>query len=295
MSEVSFAETSDLTAMPIPQHDDLDISDIEIGERYRKEIGDVTLLAESIKANGLFNPVTISNDNKLVAGERRIRAFQHLGWSRIPVRRVNIDSIVRGEHDENEIRKDFTPSERVAIAAEVERKMAERRGRDNPQNIAELKGMETRQIAAEKAGFGNRETLRQAKVVVATNDNELIEAMDTGKVAISTAALATKLEQEERKQALSQPDPNKALREAVVAMATARPSTPSNKNPIYKPNAQFNALAAVTGFCDSITEKIENNGIAYLVGGVVDDAMKAREKATINRCIENLHKLAEVL
>jgi hypothetical protein len=50
-------------------------------------------------------PVTLSVTaaSHLVAGERRIRAFQSLGWSRIPARRVNLQSLIRGEHDENEL------------------------------------------------------------------------------------------------------------------------------------------------------------------------------------------------
>jgi len=39
-----------------------------------------------------------------------------------------------------------------------------------------LEGVPTKHIAASKAGFGNPETLRQAKSVVASNDEELIEA-----------------------------------------------------------------------------------------------------------------------
>lgn len=51
-------------------------------------------------------------------------------------------------------------SKRSAIGEAVERELGERRGGDtssgeqsNPQNFAECKGKETRQIAAEKAGF----------------------------------------------------------------------------------------------------------------------------------------------
>ncbi|MER8481156.1 hypothetical protein [Mesorhizobium sp. M1322] len=104
----------------------------------------------------------------LVFGERRIRAFQSLGWSRIPVRRVSVTSIVDGEHDENEIRKDFTASERVAIAEAVKEGMGERRGRpsENSENIHEYSGERSAEIAAKKAGFGNENTYRQAKAVV---------------------------------------------------------------------------------------------------------------------------------
>jgi len=54
----------------------------------------------------------------------------------------------------------------VAIAQAVEAEIGERRGRDNPKNISEYKGTETRDIAAKKAGFGNPITYKQAEAVV---------------------------------------------------------------------------------------------------------------------------------
>lgn len=292
MNQLATIERQDVVLL---QHEDLNIADIEIGGRYRKELGDIEALAASIKEQGLLQPIGVNEKNELVFGERRIRAFEYLGWARIPVRRVSVTSIVDGEYAENEVRKDFTPSERVAIAeavkGDIERKQGART--DLGQNIG--RSGRVADEAAKLSGFGNRESLRQAKTVIATNDNDLTEAMDAGAVSISNAAAATKLPEEIRKEALSKPDPNKSLREAVVAMAQSKPQSASNKNPIYKPNAQFNALASVTGYCDSINEKIEKHGPAYLVAGAVDDAMKAREKATIARCINNLTKLSEAL
>ena len=49
-----------------------------------------------------------------------------------------------------------------------------------PQNFAEVAGKETRQVAAEKAGFGNAETYRQAKTVTEKAAPELVEAVDQG-------------------------------------------------------------------------------------------------------------------
>lgn len=70
--------------------------------------------------------------------------------------------------------------------------MGERRGRPKqvnegqetlgeiPQNFAELPGKETLEVAATKAGFGNKETYRQAKTVVENAEPELVAAMDAG-------------------------------------------------------------------------------------------------------------------
>ncbi|MFD2404522.1 hypothetical protein ACFSVK_00020 [Azorhizophilus paspali] len=51
-----------------------------------------------------------------------------LGWENIPARTVHLDSILKGELAENEFRKDFTPSERVAIGEGIERELGNRLG-----------------------------------------------------------------------------------------------------------------------------------------------------------------------
>jgi N6-adenosine-specific RNA methylase IME4/ParB-like chromosome segregation protein Spo0J len=180
------------------------IADIIIGERSRKDLGDLAALAASIDKLGLLHPVVVRRtDNVLIAGERRIKAFGLLNRSQIPVTLVDIEEIAFGQHAENEIRKDFTVTERVAIGMAVEAAIGNRQGerRDRlPQEIAEVpKGKETRQEAAEKAGFGNAETYRQAKVILENGAPELVEAVDAGRITISAgAAIATRPSQEQK-------------------------------------------------------------------------------------------------
>ena len=114
---------------------------------------------------------------------------------------MDIDAIVLGEHAENELRKDFTVSERVAIGGAVEVSLGERRGRpkENVQNLAQLPaGEKTRDIAAEKSGFGNAKSYRQAKAIVEKGTPELIEAVDRGYVSISAAAELSRLPRPEQ-------------------------------------------------------------------------------------------------
>lgn len=172
------------------------IADIKIGERHRKDMGNLEVLTDSIRAVGLLQPIGITDANELVFGERRLRACRDsLGWETIPARVVNVSSIVTGEYHENEVRKDFTPSERVAIAETVAAAMPERQGGDRRSGTFQdgtnsaLKG-ETRTIVAKRAGFGNDRTFRQAKEVVDAAKAEpakygrLVAEMDlTGRVA----------------------------------------------------------------------------------------------------------------
>lgn len=109
------------------------------------------------------------------------------------------------EHAENEIRKDFTVSERVAIGRAVEATLGQRQGQrtdlaseNQPEwlgelrrNLDEVPQGRTDEIAAKKAGFGNKDTYRQAKTVVEHAAPELVAAMEKGDLSVSTAATLT--------------------------------------------------------------------------------------------------------
>jgi len=169
---------------------EVDCQAIQIGERHRTQLGDIDELAVSIAKVGLLQPIGITEDDLLVFGERRLVAVRdRLQRKTIAARIIRVSSIVAGEYAENEIRKDFTPSERVAIGKAMEAKFGERRGRQNPRNCAELKGDDTREIAAKRAGFSSKDTYERAKKVVDAGVPELVEAMDMGDISVSTAAV----------------------------------------------------------------------------------------------------------
>ena len=168
---------------------ELKIADIKIGKRHRKNLGDLTSLADSIRQIGLLQPIGVTDKFRLVFGERRLRAQRDiLKKKTILARIVNVSSIVSGEYTENEIRKDFTPSERVAIAQAIEQQVGNRQGQRTDRLVGKnstsfAPGKKTREIAAEKAGFGNDRTYRQAAKVVLNGTPKLIQAMDDGRVS----------------------------------------------------------------------------------------------------------------
>lgn len=170
------------------------LSAIKIGSRFRREHGDLDALAASIKEIGLLQPIGIDRAHNLIFGHRRYLAHQRLGLDSIQTRIIEVPSIIKAEHDENELRKAFTPSERVAIAAAIKAEIGNRQGQRTDlteplQNFAEVApGQTTREAIAKAAGFGNAETYRQARTVVEKADPALVEAMDQGEIAISTAA-----------------------------------------------------------------------------------------------------------
>ena len=51
---------------PIP------IDSIKIGNRFRKDLGDIASLTEDIKEIGLLHPIVINQNRELICGLRRI-------------------------------------------------------------------------------------------------------------------------------------------------------------------------------------------------------------------------------
>ena len=181
------------------------IDEICIKSRYRKDLGDLEPLASSIQAIGLLQPVVVDSRNGLIAGQRRIEAARRLGWTEIEaIVAGDADDALRlltAQRDENTCRKDFAPSEAVAVGAAFEareRKAAKarqaatrKRGTAEPARAGNLpqreKGRASEKVAA--AVGMKRRTYEKAQAVVqaAREDPErfgpVVTEMDkTGKV-----------------------------------------------------------------------------------------------------------------
>ena len=93
------------------------VTEIKMGLRHRQDMGDIAGLAADIELNGLLQPIVVTPDGMLIAGARRIAAWQMTKFQDdpIPTHVVCLDAITRGEAAENFQRKAFTPSEMVAI------------------------------------------------------------------------------------------------------------------------------------------------------------------------------------
>lgn len=66
---------------------DIDINDIETLKNVRTELGDVSELMNSIKVNGLLQPIGLSKTGDMyvvVFGNRRFSACKKLGWTVLP-------------------------------------------------------------------------------------------------------------------------------------------------------------------------------------------------------------------
>ena len=90
------------------------IKDIKIKKRVRKDLGNLEDLKDSMKIYGLMNPITLNSRYELIAGERRLQSAIQLGWTSINANIIdNLSEIdqLEMEIEENNQRKEFTDSE----------------------------------------------------------------------------------------------------------------------------------------------------------------------------------------
>jgi ParB family chromosome partitioning protein len=189
--------------------EDVPVEKISFGDRYRKDFGDVESLAANIREMGLLQPIGVDAYYQLIFGARRLEACADiLGWKQIPCIVLELESVLAGEYAENEFRKQFTASERAAIGKAVEAEVGKRQGQRTdqlPENFREVKGRETKEIAAKPAGFGNERTYRQAAMVVERGSPDLVAAMDRDVVSIAAAAAIARQPKEDQAQILAMP------------------------------------------------------------------------------------------
>jgi hypothetical protein len=173
------------------------IEDIIIGNRFRKDFGDIYSLAQSINETGLLQPVGITPDNKLIYGARRIEAYKRLGRTEIPVIIIPLEDIIKGELIENTARKDFTFSERQTILQEIEaRRIGHRVPKKKVSNLQTFqkdnKGKPSVNIVADYTGISPRQLSKEKGVYIHAKSNPeefgyLIEELDNGDITVNAA------------------------------------------------------------------------------------------------------------
>lgn len=193
----------------------IDIDKITVGQRHRKDLGDLAPLAESIDEVGLLHPIVLTDSFELVAGQRRLEAVKKLGHLEIEARILPLSPVemLRAEHDENVVRQDFTPSEKVAIGRKLEEEVAKQAkerqshgltapGRNASDQLPEaLKGT-TREIVGKAVGVSGNTYARAKRVVEAAEAEpekygDLVEEMDkTGNVSGTLNKLKARQAQE---------------------------------------------------------------------------------------------------
>ncbi|MCI1209880.1 MAG: ParB N-terminal domain-containing protein [Treponema sp.] len=92
----------------------VNISEITVKRRVRKDLGDLEALKDSLRRYGLLNPITLNSKYELIAGERRLEAAKAIGWTSINASIIDNASPavqLEMEIEENNQRKIFTDAE----------------------------------------------------------------------------------------------------------------------------------------------------------------------------------------
>lgn len=166
-------------------------SSVKIGKRFRKDLGDLGDLTESIRAVGLIQRIIVDKDHNLIVGHRRFEAFKIAkpGTS-IPVVVVDTldDAATRliAERDENTCRKEMVASELFDLGKAIEKleapMAAERRrvlGKGTSASTCISSGT-TREKVGEALGISG-ETFRKLNILgeaAATGDEDAVAALE---------------------------------------------------------------------------------------------------------------------
>ena len=178
----------------------IEIDTIKVTARIRKQAVKLDELAADIQLNGLINPITVMPSGEgfqLLAGLRRLKAAQALGWTEIEVNTVepkDAEAALHIEHSENVQREPFTFSEKMDYARLIEEiesaKAKERMSLGGKGGLLQgtdpgpyLDGKECRGIIGEKIGMSGRQYDR-AKYVADHAPQDVIDALDRGERAI---------------------------------------------------------------------------------------------------------------
>ena len=112
-------------------HIELDrtVESIQVGQRHRRDMGDLDALVASIARDGLLQPITITPDGVLVCGARRLAAVKKLGWRTVNVwvRSAISDRLAHllAEQDDNQLHKSLSPLEAEGLYREIKQLLAE--------------------------------------------------------------------------------------------------------------------------------------------------------------------------
>lgn len=234
---------------------DVPADKIEIGDRHRRDMGDIEALAANIGQLGLLQPIGVDEHFHLIYGARRFDACTLiLEWKTVPCVVVKMKSLLAGEYAENEFRKQFTPSERAAIGKAIEAELGDRRGRpsEKAENSPALPKGETRDIAAKRAGFGSSFTFEQAKTVADRGAPELQQAMDKGKVSIAAAAVIASQPKAEQKRIVAMPkDEQREVIQQIRRTRADREADERRARDILLYRGLYNHVKGIADFCES--------------------------------------------
>lgn len=185
--------------------------------RQRRELIDIEILAESIKRLGLINPITVDENDVLIAGERRLTAIKSLGWTHVPVQRASTDEVTSRaiELEENVKRVDLPWQDQVRAVSEYHRLRSSEVENWYQSDTAAALGFKQHYVSemltvAQELEGGNKRVAEAPKWSVAKNvvarKKEREEASELEKVVIGSVPTVTLPKKDEEPEAIQNVD-----------------------------------------------------------------------------------------
>lgn len=172
-------------------------------ERQRRELRNIEELAESIHRLGLIHPIVITEDNVLVAGERRLTAVRSLGWTHVPTQLASdLDKLTLHaiELEENVKRVDITWQEKALAMDQYAELRRQQEGQLSQEAIAKELGLSRPEVSknlavAQALKTGNERVAKADKFSTALNiverENSRKQSSAMEKVAATVAEVVS--------------------------------------------------------------------------------------------------------
>jgi DNA modification methylase len=156
--------------------------------RFRKELGDLTHLKESIVQHGLMQPIVMDSNGELIAGARRRQACLELGVEP-DVRVIDFANPKQAEIDENTCRKDFTAGEIYEIGKFYNEKLSrqqETQFGNNGDTVSQiLTDREQPRDVVAKAVHKSTDTISKINQIFESDSAEVKEKVNSEEISIN--------------------------------------------------------------------------------------------------------------
>jgi len=180
---------------------------------------DVSSLANSIKENGLLEPLVITREGNLLSGHRRLEAIKSLGWEDVDVRIVDVENEVIALIEHNRYR---TKSEKDVLRESrfLEKELRSKIGRGRSANKNRDGKKVSLDLELSKATGMGLTKLKQLRSIE-NYEPQLIDDIDKGKISTAKAYAKVRSKFLQKKQPKSK---DKFPKELTGVLRTHKPS-----------------------------------------------------------------------